>query len=343
MKKVSAPVENGRENSAPPLPSSSATPPQGKAKRSSPKYLFALSLGALGVVYGDIGTSPLYALRECFYGEHAIAATHENVLGVLSLIFWSLIAIISVKYISFVMRADNKGEGGILALMSLAFPEAKGLTKRVSRRTLVALGVFGASLLYGDGMITPSITVLSAVEGLEVATPVFQHYIVPVTIVVLIGLFAFQRIGTGKVGKIFGPVMLLWFFSLTISGIRGILMAPGVLLAFNPTHAVRFFANNGVAGFVVLGAVFLVLTGGEALYADMGHFGRRPIALAWFFMVLPALLINYLGQGALLLSNPAFASNPFYNMIPSWAIYPMVGVATAAGVIASQALLSVSH
>ena len=340
MKKVFAPAENSRQTSAAPSQASSGSQPPIKAKRSSPKYLLALSLGALGVVYGDIGTSPLYALRECFYGEHAIAATHENVLGVLSLIFWSLIAIISVKYISFVMRADNKGEGGILALMSLAFPEAKGLTKRVSRRTLVAFGVFGASLLYGDGMITPAITVLSAMEGLEVATPVFQHYIVPVTIVVLIVLFAFQRIGTGKVGKIFGPVMLLWFFSLTISGIRGILMAPGVLLAFDPAHAVRFFANNGMAGFVVLGAVFLVLTGGEALYADMGHFGRRPIALAWFFMVLPALLINYLGQGALLLSNPAFASNPFYNLIPSWAIYPMVALATAAGVIASQALIS---
>jgi KUP system potassium uptake protein len=304
------------------------------------KYVISLALGALGVVYGDIGTSPLYALRECFYGEHAIAATHENILGVLSLIFWSLILIISVKYLGFVMRADNKGEGGILALMSLAFPEHKGLSKRVSRGTLIALGVFGASLLYGDGMITPAITVLSAVEGLEVATPVFRHYIVPSTIVILVLLFACQRFGTGQVGKIFGPVTLLWFFSLIWLGLRGILLAPRVMLAFDPVHAIRFFFNNHTAGFVVLGAVFLVLTGGEALYADMGHFGRTPIRLAWFTIVLPALLINYLGQGALLLRDPSLAVNPFYNLAPNWAIYPMVILATAAGVIASQALIS---
>lgn len=307
---------------------------------SGSKYHVALALGALGVVYGDIGTSPLYALRECFYGEHGIAATHANILGVLSLIFWSLIAIISIKYLTFVMRADNKGEGGILALMHLAFPESKESMDRISRRVLLALGVFGASLLYGDGMITPAITVLSAVEGLEIATPMFKHFIVPATVVVLIGLFAFQRIGTDKVGKIFGPVMVLWFLSLAAMGLRGIMSAPGVLVAFNPLHAVRFFIENGSTGFVVLGAVFLVLTGGEALYADMGHFGWRPIRLAWFTIVLPALLLNYLGQGALLLVNPEAASNPFYNLLPSWAIYPMVVLATAAGVIASQALIS---
>jgi len=302
------------------------------------KYLLALAVSALGVVYGDIGTSPLYALRECFYGEHAIAATHENILGVLSLIFWSLILIISIKYLGFVMRADNKGEGGILALMALAFPEHRG--KQVSRGTLIALGVFGASLLYGDGMITPAITVLSAVEGLEVATPLFKNLIVPATIVILVCLFAFQRFGTGNVGKIFGPIMVLWFLTLALLGLRGIGLAPRVMLAFDPTHAVRFFVNNGTAGFLVLGAVFLVLTGGEALYADMGHFGRVPIRIAWFTVVLPALLINYLGQGALLLVNPALAVNPFYNLAPNYAIYPMVILSTAAGVIASQALIS---
>jgi len=307
-----------------------------KRRDADPKYLAGLALGALGVVYGDIGTSPLYALRECFYGKHAVAATHENVLGVLSLIFWSLILIVSVKYLTFVMRADNKGEGGILALLSLAFPEAKTM----KRGALVAIGVFGASLLYGDGMITPAITVLSAIEGLDVATPMFSHLIVPVTILVLIALFAFQKIGTAKVGRIFGPIMVLWFLSLAVAGIRGVLYAPEVMLAFNPVHAVRFLINNGWEGMAVLGAVFLVLTGGEALYADMGHFGRRPIRLAWFSIVLPALFLNYLGQGALILKYPVLAANPFYNLLPGWAIYPMVVLATAAGVIASQALIS---
>jgi KUP system potassium uptake protein len=307
--------------------------------RRGSKYLIGLSLGALGVVYGDIGTSPLYALRECFFGTHAIPVTHDNVLGVLSLIFWSLIAIISIKYLAFVMRADNKGEGGILALMSLAFPEKRG-TERSHRKVLIVLGVFGAALLYGDGMITPAITVLSAVEGLEVATPVLKHYVEPIAIVILVVLFAFQSWGTAKVGRIFGPITLVWFGCLCILGISGIIRAPQILSAFNPYYAVNFFLTNGATGFIVLGAVFLVLTGGEALYADMGHFGRRPIRLAWFGVVLPALLLNYLGQGALLLREPESAANPFFNLMPSWAVYPMVGLATAAGVIASQALIS---
>jgi KUP system potassium uptake protein len=311
-----------------------------KPEESKRGFSFALALGALGVVYGDIGTSPLYALRECFYGEHGVAVTHDNILGVLSLIFWSLILIISVKYLTFVMRADNKGEGGILALMALAFPDVRGMSEKFPRRLLVALGVFGASLLYGDGMITPSITVLSAVEGLEVATPIFKHYIVPVTIVILIILFKVQKAGTEKVGRVFGPVMVVWFVCIAIAGIRGVTLAPAVMKAFNPAYGIAFFRANGTTGFVVLGAVFLVLTGGEALYADMGHFGRKPIRWAWFAIVLPALLLNYLGQGALLLSEPALASNPFYNLFPSWAIYPMVALATAAGVIASQALIT---
>src|SRR3954468_21116035 len=324
----------------PPTKLSVAPPATNKPEESKKTACFVLALGALGVVYGDIGTSPLYALRECFYGEHGIAVTQTNILGVLSLIFWSLIVIISIKYLTFVMRADNKGEGGILALMALAFPDVRGLSEKFPRRMLVALGVFGASLLYGDGMITPSITVLSAVEGLEVATPIFKHFIVPVTIGILIILFAFQRVGTEKVGRIFGPIMVFWFISLACIGIRGVFLEPSVMKAFNPGYAVAFFRENGTVGFVVLGAVFLVPRGGEPFYADRGHLGRKPIRWAWFVLVLPALLLNYLGQGALLLSHPELASNPFYNLFPSWAIYPMVVLATAAGVIASQALIS---
>ncbi len=295
-------------------------------------------LGALGVVYGDIGTSPLYAIRECFHGTHPIAPTRDNILGVLSLFFWSLTIIVSVKYLTFVMRANNKGEGGILALLALAFTDRESGSR--VRLMFIAIGVFGAALLYGDGMITPVISVLGAIEGLKVATPVFEHYIVPITIAILVGLFSVQRIGTGRVGFIFGPVTLLWFLALALLGIRGIADAPEVLLAFNPIYAVRFFPDNGMLGFVVLGAVFLCVTGAEALYADMGHFGLRPIRRAWFFVVFPALLLNYFGQGALLLKNPAAAENPFYFLAPSWAVYPMVALATAAAVIASQALIS---
>ncbi|MBI2835074.1 MAG: potassium transporter Kup [Acidobacteria bacterium] len=294
-----------------------------------------LSLGALGVVYGDIGTSPLYALRECFHGPHAVAVNHDNVLGVLSLIFWSLIIIISVKYLAFVMRADNRGEGGILALMALV--RVRG---RHSQPVLIGLGLFGAALLYGDGMITPAISVLSAVEGLEVATPLFRPYVMPLTIVVLVLLFVFQARGTARVGAVFGPVMIVWFTTLAILGALAIASEPRVLEAIDPRYAVLFFIHTGWIGFVVLGAVFLVVTGGEALYADMGHFGKRPIRIVWFAFVLPALLANYFGQGALLLGDPEAAPNPFYHLAPDWLLYPLVVLSTLATVIASQAVIS---
>ncbi len=307
-------------------------------KPVSGRYLAVLTLGALGVVYGDIGTSPLYAFRECF-APHHLPPNRENVLGVLSLIFWSLLLIVSFKYLAIVLRATNRGEGGILALMALAFPKASPGTSR-RRAMLIGLGVFGAALLYGDGMITPSITVLSAVEGLHVATPAFDPFVIPLTIVTLVLLFAAQRRGTGKVGAIFGPVMVVWFVALSLLGIRGILRAPEVLLSLNPAHGLEFIAHNGWPGFLVLGAVFLAVTGAEALYADVGHFGARPIRVAWFAIVLPGLFLNYLGQGALVLIDPAGIENPFYRLAPQWALYPLVGLATAAGVIASQALIS---
>jgi KUP system potassium uptake protein len=295
-----------------------------------------LSLLALGVVYGDIGTSPLYSMRECFEGPHAVAPTHANVLGVLSLIFWALVIVVTVKYHVYVLRADNDGEGGILALMALVRPVVTGR----GRWILVSLGLFGAALLYGDGIITPAISVLSAVEGLEVATAVFQPYVVPITIVILIGLFLLQRRGTGGVGAVFGPVMLVWFSTLAVMGISGIVRDPRVLAAVNPLYAVRFFQANGLHGFLVLGAVFLVATGGEALYADMGHFGELPIQIDWFSMVAPSLVLNYFGQGALLIHNPAAAKNPFYHLAPDWALYPLVVLSTLATVIASQAIIS---
>jgi KUP system potassium uptake protein len=306
------------------------------SQQSSRRYLFALSVGALGVVYGDIGTSPLYALRECFRPEHGVAPTPDNVLGVLSLIVWSLVVIISVKYLVLVMRADNRGEGGILALMSLV--GARGDRKR--RFILVGLGLFGAALLYGDGMITPAISVLSAVEGLEVLTPVFHPFVVPLTVVVLIILFFVQRFGTARVGAAFGPVMLVWFFVIALLGVYHIVQDPHVLSAFDPQYGVRFFLRNGHRGFLVLGAVFLAVTGGEALYADMGHFGARPIRIAWFTLVFPSLVLNYLGQGALLLHHPRGTEHPFFLMAPRWAQYPLVALATVATIIASQAVIS---
>jgi KUP system potassium uptake protein len=299
--------------------------------------LALLGLGALGIVYGDIGTSPLYALRECFHGPHAISVTPDNVLGVLSLVFWSLVIVICLKYLLFVLRADNRGEGGILALMALARPE-KG--KVGSGRLLVLMGLFGAALLYGDGMITPAISVLSAVEGLRVATPALERFVEPVTVAILIGLFLVQRRGTARVGAVFGPVMLLWFLSIAVLGLHELLREPRILAAVDPLRAASFFARNGWHGFLILGTVFLVVTGGEALYADMGHFGARPIRLVWFALVLPCLLLNYFGQGALLLSDPASAENPFYRLGPEWALYPMVGIATAATIVASQAVIS---
>jgi KUP system potassium uptake protein len=300
------------------------------------RRLVLLSLGALGVVYGDIGTSPLYALRECFHGEYAVDVSPANVLGVLSLVVWSLVLVISVKYLGFVLRANNRGEGGILALVALAVP------RYAPRKTawLAMLGLFGASLLYGDGMLTPAISVLAAVEGLEVVTPSLTPLVIPMTVVILIGLFSLQSRGTGRVGALFGPVVIVWFVTIALLGLRAIADHPAVLRAISPVPAADFFAQNGFHGFTVLAAVFLVVTGGEALYADMGHFGPRPIRLGWFGLALPALLLNYFGQGALLLTDPSAASNPFYRLAPEWATVPLVALATAATVIASQALIS---
>lgn len=302
----------------------------------SPRKLAPLTLAALGVVYGDIGTSPLYAVRECFYSEYGVAPTEANVLGVLSLVFWSLILVISVKYLVFVLRADHYGEGGILALMELVRRPLRGRT----RTAVMALGLFGAALLYGDGMITPAISVLSAIEGLEVATPVFQPYVVPITIGILGALFAVQRLGTGGVGIVFGPVMLVWFACIGLAGVPGILENPAVFSALNPWHAAAFFRDNGAHALVILGIVFLVVTGGEALYADLGHFGRAPIRLGWYIVVLPGLLLNYFGQGALILREGDALVNPFYQLVPGWALYPMVALATLATIIASQAIIS---
>ena len=299
--------------------------------------LAKLALGALGVVYGDIGTSPLYALKECFTGSHGVAPTAENVTGVVSLVFWSMTFVVTFKYLSFVMRADNRGEGGILALLALV--ARKGANK-VSRRVLLMLGIFGAALLYGDGVITPAISVLGAVEGVTVAAPALSHFVVPATVVILVLLFAIQKRGTATVAAVFGPVMLIWFLSIAALGVRGIVLDPAILWAFSPVHAVAFFVRHGPHGFLVLGAVVLVLTGGEALYADMGHFGRRPIRVAWLVVAMPALLLNYLGQGAVLLHDPTAAVNPFYLLAPAWALYPMIGIATMAAIVASQALIS---
>ena len=299
----------------------------------------ALSLAALGVVYGDIGTSPLYAIKEVFGGSHhPVPITHDNVLGILSVILWSLMIVVSLKYVSFIMRANNKGEGGIMALMALALRPLPEQSRQ--RKLMLILGLFGAALFYGDGVITPAISVLSAVEGLEIATPALSHYVLPVSLVVLVVLFMVQRRGTAAVGVLFGPIMVLWFLVLGGLGISGIARNPEVLLAINPAYALAFFAANSTLAFFSLGATVLALTGAEALYADMGHFGRKPIQIAWFGMVLPALLLNYFGQGALLLSDPATIDNPFYLLAPGWLLYPLVALATVATVIASQAVIS---
>jgi len=303
----------------------------------SGKALAALALGALGVVYGDIGTSPLYALKECFNGPHGVEPSPENVLGVLSLVFWALTFVVTFKYLTFVMRADNRGEGGILALMALV---GRRKAAKPGRKALLGAGLFGAALLYGDGVITPAISVLSAVEGVKVKAPALEHAVVPITVLILFGLFFIQKRGTATVGYVFGPVMLLWFVAIGLLGIRGILLDPSVLAAASPHHAAAFFAHHRGHGFLVLGAVVLTITGGEALYADMGHFGRRPIRLAWLWLAMPALLLNYFGQGAMLLHDPAAAVNPFYLLVPSSALVPMIALATLATIVASQALIS---
>jgi len=297
----------------------------------------ALMLGAIGVVYGDLGTSPLYTMKEIFNGPHAVQPTPENVLGILSLIFWSLILVISIKYASFVMRANNHGEGGIIALMALAL---RHRNQQRQRNIIITLGLFGTALFCGEGIITPAISVLSAVEGLQVAAPALQAYILPVTIVVLIALFLFQSHGTAKVGLLFGPVMILWFGVLGVLGWLSVRQNPAVLEALNPAHGLQFFLEHGWHAFFALGGVVLALTGVEALYADMGHFGKRPIQTAWFSIILPALALNYFGQGALILRDSTAVLNPFYLLAPEWAMYPMVGLATAATVIASQAVIS---
>src|SRR5258705_538794 len=299
--------------------------------------LFPLTLTAIGVVYGDIGTSPLYTIRECFYGPHGFAPTQENVLGVLSLVVYSLVLIISIKYIAIVMRADNQGEGGILALTSL-IPSRTVVAGAAP--VLVLLGVFGASMLYGEAIITPAISVLSAVEGLQAETPLFEPYVVPIAVVILVVLFVFQQFGTHRVGGLFGPIMLVWFVTIGVLGIVWIVRAPVVLTALNPLHAVTFFRVHGGPGVLVLGAVVLAVTGAEALYVDMGHFGKRPIRLAWFTIVFPALVLNYFGQGALLLIDGAAARQPFFLLVPAWGLLPLVAIATAAAIIASQALIS---
>jgi KUP system potassium uptake protein len=328
---------------APPVPPEPEIGPYDPHAPHSRRDLARLCLLALGVVYGDIGTSPLYALRECFFGSHPVDhRVPANVLGVLSLVFWLLLIIVSVKYLVFVLRADNQGEGGIMALMALlahGLESVGGVTKAI----VVALGLFGGALLFGDGIITPAISVLSAVEGLEVATPVFQPYILPITIAVIVGLFLIQRHGSATIGSMFGPIMFLWFTSIALLGLAAIVRHPQVLGAISPHHAVTFFVHNGWTGFLVLGTVVLVVTGAEALYADMGHFGPKPIRIDWYYFVLPALLLNYFGQGAMLLRQPVAGhavENTFYALVPPWALYPMVVLATVSAAIASQAVIS---
>ncbi len=314
-----------------------------KSANEEPKgsSLLVAGLAVLGVVYGDIGTSPLYALQKCLSGSDSISAGRQQILGLLSLIFWALVIVIAVKYIAYVMRASNENEGGILALMALIEPAHPD--DRSRRQWLILLGIFGAALLYGDGMITPAISVLSAIEGIKIADPGFGNFVIPITVGILILLFIFQKQGTQGVGRVFGPVMMVWFIVLMVTGIIGIVREPEILKAVNPVYAIKFFPQAGFKGFLVLGAVFLVVTGGEALYADIGHFGRKPIRMTWFSLVMPALLANYFGQGALLLKQPEMAGKQvFYYLGPHWTLYPMVVLSTMATIIASQAIISAS-
>jgi KUP system potassium uptake protein len=340
-----------------PVNAAGETQDSGSAKKKHGSDVAKLALGALGVVYGDIGTSPLYALKECVTMPHGVVPDVANIFGLLSLFFWSITLVVSVKYILYVMRADNNGEGGVLSLMALAarvgtvktaVPGDKGKPQKRhnwqevkrSKFALIMIGLFGAALLYGDGVITPAITVLSAIEGLEVATHAFTPIVAPLTCGILIALFWVQKRGTGGIGAVFGPVTLVWFMAIAACGLPWVVRHPEILGAVNPIHAVRFFAAHGKHGFLVLGSVVLCITGGEALYADMGHFGTRAIRLAWYACVFPALLLNYFGQGALLLERPEAVSNPFYALVPSGWLYPMVVLATIASVVASQALIS---
>jgi KUP system potassium uptake protein len=308
------------------------------ATSPSRQGLLGLAIGAIGVVYGDIGTSPLYAIKESLGGSHGLPVVHDNVVGVLSLMSWALFAIVTLKYVVLIMRADNRGEGGIMALMALVRRSFDGDPRL--RSFLITLGMFGAALFYGDAMITPAISVLSAVEGLEVVTPVLKPYVIPITLLVITALFIVQQTGTARVGAFFGPVMVVWFVTLGVFGAMSVAQYPTVLEALNPYWGVKFFVENGGLGFLVLGSVVLAVTGAEALYADMGHFGKRPITLAWVWLVFPALLLNYFGQGALLLRDPAAVQHPFFHLAPSWALLPLVLLATLATVIASQAVIS---
>ncbi len=310
---------------------------QGQQTGAPSPRMAALTIGAIGIVYGDVGTSPLYTMKEAF-GEHGLPPTPDNVLGVLSLVFWALMLVVSLKYASFIMRADNKGEGGIMALTALAQRSVRKSTR--ARWGITVLGLFGASLFFGDGVITPAITVLSAVEGLEVAAPGLEPFVVPITVGILLGLFAIQRRGSGKVGAIFGPVMCIWFVTLAVLGLIQVVQHPWVLRALSPHYAVQFFAVTGWPAFLALGAVVLCITGAEALYADMGHFGKKPIRIAWFNFILPALVLNYFGQGALLIADPAAAQNPFYLLAPELLVYPLIALASLAAVIASQSVIS---
>jgi KUP system potassium uptake protein len=323
----------GVEKAIPQKPKSESAQAEKKSR------LAQLSMAALGVVFGDISTSPIYAIRECFHGEYGIAVSHANVMGILSLMFWSLVMIVGLKYLSFVFRANNHGEGGVIALTALIRGQKGPFESRLGI-SVVAMGLFAACLLYGDGMITPAISVLSAVEGIGIITPVFDRYVIPITIAILLGLFLIQRHGTARLGGLFGPVILVWLGFLAVTGAMQLAHTPQVLGAVFPWHAIRFLVLNKLHGFVVLGAVFLVVTGTEALYADMGHFGTRPIRLTWFALVFPALVLNYFGQGALLLTNPEAARHPFYAMVPAWAMIPTVLLATLSTIIASQAVIS---
>ena len=297
-----------------------------------------LAIAAIGVVFGDIGTSPLYALKESFSPSHGIPFSQMAVFGIISMMFWTILLVVTFKYVLFVMRADNKGEGGVLSLMALALRSLQSGSQ--SYLTVMMLGMFGACMLYGESVITPAISVLSAVEGLEIATPEMKRFVIPITITILVALFVIQKYGTAAVGKLFGPITITWFISLAALGLYNVIKAPEIFNAINPIYAINFISEHTLMAYIVMGSVVLVVTGVEALYLDMGHFGRKPIRYAWLFLVLPSLLLNYFGQGALLLSNPEAIKNPFYLMVPEWALWPMVGLATAATVIASQAVIS---